>query len=261
METLSTLGFDSRVVKYWMRFQAHRRGCQLHCGPYAWDLKKDSRVIRISRRQFASVGHLADQFDGLFKTLEASKAGSQTLLDFSRVHTHKYRVPGLTFELAQWPEPDASIEAYFEWYKPSPTDLVFDLGAECGVATCVLSHLTGSVVAFEPDANMRVILERNVARHKLTNVLLAKRSAASLAGLISVFGQPAFCRINLDQVAPEFLQNDARSWTSRPILLSAHSQSSNVRKRFNAFLNANGFETASNHLLGITWARPPGVTC
>jgi predicted RNA methylase len=251
MGILMELGFDNSAVKLWLRFEASRHRCTLRCGPYAWDLTKDTRVIRIAPRQFAGVGFLATQFDALFETLEAGAMGHQMLL-----HLHKFRGSGLTFELGQWPQLDASIDDYIEWYQPRASDLVFDLGAEYGIATYDLAKLAGRVVAFEPEPRTRVILERNVNRLGLKNVAVAKDSIASFAELVELYGPPAFCKVNLDEVAPDFLSIEANAWTSHPIVFAAHSQSAGVRKRFAAFLLASGFETTSERSLGLVWARP-----
>jgi hypothetical protein len=255
MNFLMELGFDNAAVKLWLHFQAAMRGCKLQRGPYAWDLTKDARVIRIGRRQFASVGHLASHFDALFETLVASKTGRHVLLDFSRIHMHTYRASGVTFELAQWPEPEVTIESYFSWYQPRSSDLVFDLGAGCGVLTYILSGVTGNVIAFQPDARIRVILERNVVRHGLTNVTVTRDSIESLAELIGLYGQPVFCKVNLDEVTPAFLRTEAQAWTSLPIGFAAHSKSARVLSRFAAFLADNGFETVLDSSLGVLSGR------
>ncbi len=254
------LGHDNPAVKLSLRVQAWAKGCKLHCGPYAWDLTKDSRIIRIGRNQFASVGYLASHFDRLFDTLLATNAGKHKMLDFSRIHLHTFRTPGLTFELAQWPEPEAVIEAYFEWYSPCSSDLVFDLGAECGVSTYVLSQNAAYVIAYEPEIRLRNILERNVFRHGLTNVTVAKETAStSLADLVTTYGPPAFCKVNLDQLTAGFMQTDWHAWSSLPVVFAARSESQNVCDRFAGFLEECGFETGSNSALGLTWARPAMV--
>ena len=54
-----------------------------------------------------------------------------------------------------------------------PGDTVLDVGANIGFHTVVLSRLVGSsgrVIAFEPTAHYRAVLERNVAANRLANV-------------------------------------------------------------------------------------------
>jgi hypothetical protein len=256
MNILTYLGSDNRIAQWWTHFLAARKGCHLKCGPYAWDLTKGARIIRLGRRQFASVGTLATDFDALFEALLAHDVGHQSMLDFSRLHVHTFRDSGLAFELAEWPEKDAPIDDYFDWFRPTPDDLVFDLGADCGVSTFMLSPLAKNVIAFQPNAGLRELLARNVARHQLTNVAVANEEVNSLAGLIRIYGKPQFCRVNLDQVAASFFAADAEEWIFQSIFLAARSDSRLVRWRFASFLKKAGFETASDHALGMVWARP-----
>jgi hypothetical protein len=237
-----------------MRSQAGRRGCKLDCGTYAWDLIKDSRVIRIGRRQYSMVEQLASSFDSIFETLEPKQTGHQFLIDFSHIQLHKHRASGLKFELAQWPEPDSVINAYLEWYQPTSEDLSFDLGAGCGISTYALSNLSRRVVAFEPDPQLRVILERNVQRHGMTNVVVAKESVSNLADLVSAFGVPAFCKMNLDQLAPEFWSHHSENWNAPGMHIAAHGKLA-LRERLVSLLNTAGAETGTNEAMGMLWAR------
>jgi hypothetical protein len=255
MGILTELGSDSKTVKLWLRLAAARQGCTLRCGPYAWDLIKDARVIRLGRRQFDHVAELATRFDSLFETLVPQQAGRFDLLDFSHVHSYVYRTLGVPFELAQWPEADATIQSYFQYYEPRPNDLVFDLGAQCGVSTYVFNKAGGIVVAYEEDARIRGILKRNVERHCLANVTIPNEAASSLAELIAIYREPVFCRVNLDEISREFLETDAESWASMPILFAAHSKSEGILRQFETFLNSSAFETCSDSSLGLVWGR------
>lgn len=254
MDLIRSLGADNALLKNWLKLRAQRLGCGLRCGPYAWDLTKGLRVIRISKQQYARVLSLARDFDELFQALIPTQLGDRRILDFSRLHLHTYRAAKFEFELAQWPEPDAAIESYFEKFQPNADDLVFDIGAECGISTYVLSLYAGRVVALEQDATLRDLLERNMVRHNLKRVTVANGTIDSLAEMIRLHGEPAFCRVNLDLVSPEFLFSDARAWTSRPIFFAARSTSRRVRSAFIAFVRDAGFETAVDKTLGMIWA-------
>jgi hypothetical protein len=255
MGILTELGSNSKTVKLWLRLAAARQGCRLRCGPYAWDLTKDTRVIRLGRPQFDHVADLAERFDSLFETLVPQQAGRLSLLDFSHVHAHVYRTLGVPFELAAWPEADATIQSCFEYYDPKPTDLIFDVGAQCGVSTYVFSKVVASVVALETDARLRGVLKRNVERHRLSNVLVPKNGVASLTEMIAIFGDPVFCRLNLDHITPEFWEAYANAWAAAPIQFAAHGSSENVVKRFDNFLNSTNFETCSDLSRGLVWGR------
>jgi FkbM family methyltransferase len=79
---------------------------------------------------------------------------------------------GLEFELSSFPEEMEAISEYFHWYKPSPDDLIFDIGAYCGVTAYHLSRRVpkGKVYSFEPDPINFELLKRNIERHGLKNV-------------------------------------------------------------------------------------------
>jgi hypothetical protein len=240
----------------WLRIKAASRGCQLQCGPYAWDIRKGRRVMRIGKRHFAAVTHLVRDFDEIFETLIPKRIGSQDVLDFSHIQMHKHRSSGVTFELAQWPEPDALIDAYVALYVPTARDLVFDLGAGCGISSYAFSNVAKTVVAYEPDSHLRVILERNVGRLELPNVIVARESISSLAELLAVHHHPALCKVNLDRVPLAFFSKEASAWTSFPAFFSASSNSQQVLKRFVRLVKDNGFEASINKHLGVMWAEP-----
>lgn len=258
MDIIRSLDADSSLLQTWLKFRAQKLGCHLRCGPYAWDLTKGSRVIRISKEQYARVLSLARDFNELFEALIPSQVGNRRMLDFSRLHVHTYRAAKLEFELAQWPEPDATIEAYFDRFQPASEDVVFDIGADCGISTYVLSLYAGRVVAVEQDLSLRELLERNMTRHSLTRVTVARAGVVSLAELIRLHGEPTFCRVNLDLVSPDFLFTDARAWTLRPIFFAARSTSRRVRSSFIAFIRDAGFDTIVDKELGMIWASRGG---
>ena len=255
MNLLTELGSDSKTVKLWLRLAAARHGCTLRCGPYAWDLIKGTRVIRLGRKQYDHVGDMAERFDVLFDTLVPQQAGRLSLLDFSHVHAHVYRTLGVPFELAHWPEADATIQSYFHYYEPARDDLIFDLGAQFGVSSYVFSKVAGTVIALESDLRIRGFLKRNVERHNLANVVITNRPIVSLTEMIAIYGDPTFCRVNLDEVPLEFLETFADAWAATYIQFAAHSNSEARLKQFDAFLNRTSFETCSDFSLGLVWGR------
>jgi len=95
---------------------------------------------------------------------------------------------GLEFEIPSMPEEAESAEAYFHYYKPKSGDLVFDIGAYCGTFTRELSLAvgpTGRVIAFEPDSLNFELLQRNIARHGLANVVTVKAAVFDKNGTAS----------------------------------------------------------------------------
>ncbi|MFZ0631688.1 MAG: FkbM family methyltransferase [Acidobacteriaceae bacterium] len=129
---------------------------------------------------------LAERFELHFKPLVPRQEDGLLILDFSQPRTvHRYANSGLEFEMTSFPEEEEAIEEYFRWYRPQPGDLVYDVGANCGVSTYVLSKLVGNggkVIAFEPDPLNHDVLSRNIERHALTNVVVVNAAVAADRG-------------------------------------------------------------------------------
>ena len=107
----------------------------------------------LSDREFLHIPGLARHFDMFFEPILPTEKDGLFVIDYSVPGLHTYKRSGLQFELASWPEEESAIESYFLWYQPKPGDLVFDIGAHCGVSVYHLSRLVGDaglVVAFEP---------------------------------------------------------------------------------------------------------------
>jgi len=181
---------------------------------------------------------MAMRFDLYFSPLVPEDRDGMEVLDFSQpCRLQTYKKTGLQFEMASFPEEEEAIEEYFKWYRPKTGDLVFDMGAHCGVSTYHLSKLVGSegrVVCFEPDPVNFAILERNIERHALSNVVTVNSAIAGTSGklafnsegtigssLVSLmgresvgsvamvealtlgdvfvcYGEPAFCKIDIE---------------------------------------------------------------
>ena len=149
-------------------------------------LRKDKRVMILSDRHFIYSVTMAERFDLYFDPLVPQEQDGLLILDYSRPGTvQRYAQSGLEFEMASFPEEEEAIEEYFRWYRPQPGDLVFDMGAHCGVSTYKLSKLVGTegkVVCFEPDPLNYSILRRNIERHGLENVVALNIAVAGKTG-------------------------------------------------------------------------------
>jgi FkbM family methyltransferase len=172
------------------------------------------------------------------------------VLDFSRPGVlQTYRSSGLQFEMASFPEEEDAIEEYFRCYRPKAGDVVFDVGAHCGVSTYWFSKMVGDqgrVVCFEPDPVNYALLLRNIERHGLKNVqveqvaiagergelafsaegtigsmlasLLARESAGNvvtvqawtLADAFEKYGVPQFCKIDIEGAEIEVIRTSER---------------------------------------------------
>ena len=152
-------------------------------------------IIKDDRAMILSPGHLvyavdmARTFDLYFAPLVPHQRDGLRVLDYSQPGIlQKYAKSGLEFEMASFPEEEEAIEAYFRHYRPKPGDLVFDMGAHCGVSTYHLAKLVGpegKVIAFEPDPGNFSILKRNLERHGLENVLPQNMAIAGKTGKLA----------------------------------------------------------------------------
>jgi FkbM family methyltransferase len=149
-------------------------------------LRKGARVMILSTRHFVYSVSMAERFELYFDPLVPRKQDGLMILDYSRPGTvQRYAKSGLDFEMASFPEEEEAIEEYFRWYRPKSGDLVFDMGAHCGVSTYRLSKLVGvegKVISFEPDPLNYSILKRNIERHGLKNVVAVNIAVAGKTG-------------------------------------------------------------------------------
>jgi FkbM family methyltransferase len=180
-----TLGPDNPFVRFLLRRACAQRGVGVEFSSDALDLVKADCVIRISPKNWIYAPSIASSFDAYFGQVEATPNGAALVVDYSGPRLQKYRSSGLEFEINSFPEEDSAIEDYFRWYRPKEGDVVFDLGAYCGVSTYVFSKAVGEsgrVYSFEPDAGSYALLLRNVNRHQLRNVIPLQFAVAATSG-------------------------------------------------------------------------------
>jgi FkbM family methyltransferase len=193
--------------------------------------------MRLARHHFAYCVDMAARFDIYYSVVEAHTENGLKVVDYSAPRLQRYCKSGIEFELASFPEEQDSIDDYFRWYTPSPGDIVFDVGAHCGVSSFEFSRRvgpSGHVFAMEPDPINFALLQRNIQRHNLTNVTALQIAMSDSngkdffnsegtigSGLVFVFdrpttgkcievetatleelchryGRPAFCKIDIE---------------------------------------------------------------
>jgi FkbM family methyltransferase len=149
-------------------------------------LRKGVRVMILAPQHLVYSVSMAANFELYFDPLTPREQDGLLILDYSRPGTvQRYANSGLEFELASFPEEEEALEEYFRWYKPKSGDLVFDVGAHCGVSTYLLSKSVGpegKVISFEPDPLNFAILRRNIERHGLKNVVAVNIAIAGRTG-------------------------------------------------------------------------------
>jgi len=174
-----------------MRTNCVKHGVRLSFKGDHIDVSKGKRTIRIAAHHFPHASSMARHFDDYFGPVTAAAEKNRLVVDYSRPKLHRYAGSGLEFELSSFAEEESAIDSYFRWYKPKSGDIVFDLGAYCGVSTYYLSQMvgpSGKVYAFEPDSVNFPLLERNIARHLLANVIPLRVAISDSAGSADLFG-------------------------------------------------------------------------
>jgi FkbM family methyltransferase len=170
-------------------------------------LHKGKQALILSQAHFVYAADIAETFERYFLPLVPEMLDGIEVLDYSKPgKLQTFRGSGLQFEMASFPEEEDELEESFHWYRPKPGDLVYEIGAHCGVSTYHFAKMVGPegrVIAFEPDPVNIEILRRNMERYNLTNVTIVNAAVAGESGqllfssegsvgsmLMSVLGRP-----------------------------------------------------------------------
>lgn len=189
------LGPNNWMVQVALRLACRRHGVELRFRGPVIDLVRDRRVMRVAAQHFGYTPTLAATFDLYHEQVEPTSVGRLQIVDYSRPRLQQYRRSGLEFEITSFPEEEETVHDYFRWYHAKPGDLVFDIGAHCGVSTYALSRAVGEggrVVAFEPDPANYELLLRNIARHGLNNVTALRIAVAPTQGEADFYAEGTF---------------------------------------------------------------------
>ncbi len=179
------LGPGNPIVRSLLRRRCAPHGVALEFPSAAVDIVKVDRVIRISRKNWLYAPTIAASFKSYFGQVVPTSSGTSLLVDYSGPRLQTYTSSGLEFEINSFPEEDSAIDDYFRWYRPKEGDVVFDLGAYCGVSTYFFSKSVGEsgrVYSFEPDASSYTLLLHNIERHQLRNVTPLLLAVAATSG-------------------------------------------------------------------------------
>jgi FkbM family methyltransferase len=191
-ELASRAGADSVLVRLALR--GFCRGVSLGFSKNHIDIVQGTKILRIASRHFPYAIDMARYFDHYFSQVVSHSEEGFAVVDYSQPRAHRYSKSGLEFEFSSLAEEIDVIEEYFRWYRPQPGDTVFDIGAYCGASAHYLSSLvgqSGKVYAFEPDPLNFSLLQRNIARHRLTNVIPVQIALAGTNGETEFFSEGA----------------------------------------------------------------------
>ena len=173
-----------------MRVNCAKAGARVSFQGDHVDVSKGKRTIRIATKHFPHTIYMARNFETYFGPVVAAAEKGRLVVDYSRPKLHRYAASGLEFELSSFPEEPSAIDDYFRWYRPQLGDIVFDLGAYCGVSTYYFSQMvgpSGKVYAFEPDPLNFQLLQRNITRHSLANVIPVQVAVSDNTGFAEFF--------------------------------------------------------------------------
>jgi len=177
-----------------MRISCARHGARLSFRKGYIDISKGNHTIRLADRLLPYAIDMSKSFDLFFGQIVPVAVEGRLLVDYSKPNLHRYAATGLEFELSSLAEEVAAIESYFRWYRPQLGDIVFDVGAYCGVSSYYFSQMVGpngKVYAFEPDPLNFSLLQRNIARHHLANVVAVDAAISQEAGFAEFYSEGA----------------------------------------------------------------------
>jgi len=172
------------ALKGVMAIYCRRFGTKVTFEKEVVSIRKGERVILINAKLFIYAEALSRMFDVFFSAVRPAECGGLQVVDYSKPQLHTL-ANGLQFEFSSFPEEIEATEGYVRQYKPKAGDVVYDLGAHCGLSAFHFSKMVGStgrVVCFEPDPANLELLKRNVARHHLENVTIVPSAVGGSEG-------------------------------------------------------------------------------
>jgi hypothetical protein len=119
-----------------------RYGCSLHSDRRTYLVTKGDRRIRLAARHLLYSWDIALHFDVYFSLVVPKMVDGHREVDYSEPRLQQLS-NGLEFEIPSMPEELPALDSYFRFYKPAAGELVFDIGAYCGIFTYELSKLFG----------------------------------------------------------------------------------------------------------------------
>ena len=171
--------FEMVAPELWHRFSLYRftskNGFILRLLPNCGDL-----ILKLPRDAYLP-WHVYF-FNQIFDSFESHNG----IIDLSVPSFLTIKKSQKQFFLFQTPEDDHVAKGYLAINKPNKNDIVFDIGASCGVMSYIYSSLCKKVCAFEPNPYSYAALCTNIVHHKLDNV------TPYMAGIWSKTGEVDF---------------------------------------------------------------------
>ncbi len=137
------------------------------------EIRQAYRILAFNSRHFIYTLDLVVDFDSYYNAVEADSSPEGSLVDYSLPRWHRLKQSGRRVFLPSFTEGEAVNDLYLKYGYLSPGDVVFDLGANCGLAAMDFSPVVGKdglIISLEPDPANFDALQKNLAEYNIKNV-------------------------------------------------------------------------------------------
>jgi FkbM family methyltransferase len=173
-QLLRALGLYHSVAYARYALFAKQRGMILSCAGGVMTLDNGNRRVRVNGKDPAYIHPIIENFDYYYSGVRPAVIDGISTVDYSETRIHRLAKSGLEFMFPSLAEAEEVIDVYMRALDLRPGDAVMDLGAYAGATTYFLSKAVGQegrVLALEPDETNFRVLQENISRHNLKNVI------------------------------------------------------------------------------------------
>lgn len=216
LEAMALFDYAARIV---INRRAAQNGITVAWGRESAEVTKGMQRLVLARKDTLYVLDMVNDFQRYFEAcMPDSYSCGLEVVDYSQPRLHRTMPDGIELWYTALAENLALMEReYCFRYMPKAGDVVLDCGGYCGDTAYLFSRKvgeTGIVVVFEPDDENFAMLERNIALHKLDNVIPIKKGVWSKStmlefsvegnlgsGIAKLIGRRGPCTRNVDVVS------------------------------------------------------------
>jgi len=136
-------------------------------------IQQGERRMAVNSRHFIYAPDLVADFEAFYGAVEPESSPEGRLVDYSSPRWHRLKRSGKRVFLTSFSEGESVNDVYLRYGDVKRGDVVFDLGANCGLAALDLAFKLGQeglAISLEPDPSNFDALLKNVKEHSLDNV-------------------------------------------------------------------------------------------
>ncbi|MFA4870876.1 MAG: FkbM family methyltransferase [Pedobacter sp.] len=167
-----------KYLMHQLKQQAQKQNLVLSMNNGQFEIINQDKKIILSESQIRRYAQsVINDFDFHFNDVFPRDINGIKIVDHSKPNVHTLKHNMINFWFSSFAV-DTPMEGYFNCRVPKPGDIVFDVGAYCGLSSYYLSKVvgkTGKVYVFEPDNLNYQMLLKNIDLHSLTNVIPIKK--------------------------------------------------------------------------------------